>query len=342
MEILKAYKFQLKPNEADERLLSRFAGSCRFVWNKALALQKERLAAKEKRLTPNAVSRELTIWRHARSLRFLAEAPTHPLQQALRDLDRAIKDAFNKKSLKRFPRFKKKGVHDGFRYPDPKQFKVDQANSRIFLPKIGWVLYRKSRAIAGTPKNVTVSRDNGRWFVSVQTEREVVQPVHPSRSMVGIDLGVANFATLSDGSMVAPLNSFKKHENRLAFLQRRMSRKVKFSANWKKVKGRVTSCHAKIGNVRRDFLHKISTTISKNHAVVVVENLKIANMSKSARGTKESPGRNVRAKAGLNRSISPPKTPVAGAPGVGTLRPRTALVNRYSGVACVATRTTRT
>jgi len=301
MEILKAYKFQLKPNEADGRHLSRFAGSCRFVWNKALALQKERLDAKEKRFTYNDLACHLVEWKRDRTTAFLAEANAQALQQTLKNLDRAFRDAFNKKSPKRFPRFKKKGVHDGFRYPQG--FKVDEANSRIFLPKIGWVLYRKSRPIEGTPKNVTVARQGDRWFVSIQTEREIAKPVHPSTSTVGIDLGVANFATLSDGTVFPPLNSFKKREQRLAFLQRRMSRKLKFSANWKKAKKRVTRCHEEIGNIRRDFLHKTSTAISKNHAVVVIEDLKVANMSKSAKGTKSAPGRNVRAKAGLNRAI---------------------------------------
>lgn len=201
-----------------------------------------------------------------------------------------------------FPRFKKKGRSDSFRYPDPKQIKLDQTNSRLFLPKLGWLRYRKSREALGAVKNVTVSQSCGKWFVSIQTERKVERPI-PQGGSVGIDMGIARFATLSDGTFYAPLNSFKRHETRLRKAQQALSRKVKFSNNWKKAKAKVQRIHARIGNVRRDFLHKTSTAISQNHAMVCIEDLQVRNMSKSAAGTTEQPGRNVRAKSGLNKSI---------------------------------------
>jgi putative transposase len=143
----------------------------------------------------------------------------------------------------------------------------------------------------------------GKWFVSIQTQREMADPVHPSSSIVGIDVGIARFATLSDGSFIEPLNTFRKHQQRLARVQRVMSRKQKFSNNWKKAKAEVQKIHTRFTNVRRDFLHKATTTISKNHAIVCVEDLQVRNMSKSAAGSSDSPGRNVRAKSGLNKSI---------------------------------------
>lgn len=116
-----------------------------------------------------------------------------------------------------------------------------------------------------------------------------------------MDMGVARFATLSDGSAVTPLHSFRRHEKKLATLQRKLANK--FSANWDKLKRRIQRLHRKIANVRNDFLHKLTTTISKNHALVVIEDLKVRNMSRSASGTIEAPGRSVRAKTGLNKSI---------------------------------------
>ncbi len=214
-------------------------------------------------------------------------------------LDRSIQDTFNKTSPKRFPRFKKKGQHDSFRYPQG--FKLD--GSRVFLPKIGWVSFRKSRDIEGTPKNVTVSKRGEHWFISIQCEIEIAEPIHPSTSIVGIDMGVRRFATLSDGSCFEPLNSFKKLEKTLAREQRKLSRKVKGSSNWKKQKARVSGLHIRIADARNDYLHKISTAISKNHAVVVLEDLRVSNMSKSAKGSLEEPGRNVAAKSGLNKAI---------------------------------------
>ncbi len=179
---------------------------------------------------------------------------------------------------------------------------LSQANDRIFLPKLGWLRVRFSREVLGTVKNVTVSASCGKWFVSIQTEREVAQPI-PNGGAVGIDLGVARFATLSDGTFYAPLNSFKRHQDGLRKAQQSMSRKVKFSNNWKKEKSRIQKIHARIGNARRDFLHKTTTTISQNHAMVCIEDLQVRNMSRSAAGTTENPGKNVRAKSGLNRAI---------------------------------------
>ena len=136
----------------------------------------------------------------------------------------------------------------------------------------------------GAAKNITLSESCGRWYASIQTERAVEGPVPSSTRDVGIDLGIARFATLSDGSLWRPLNSFRKHEPRLRRYQRAMSRKVKFSHNWHKAKRRVQAIHARIGNARRDYLHKATTTISQNHAMVCIEDLQVRNMSKSSKG----------------------------------------------------------
>lgn len=301
MKRLQAYKYELQPNGEQQRNMRRFAGSCRFVFNKALALQKENHEAGGKFINYAAMAKQLTAWRNSVETGWLSDAPVHPLQHALKDLERAYKNFFAKRAD--FPRFKKKGQGDSFRYPDSKQFKIDAGNSRVFLPKLGWIRYRNSRELLGTAKNITVSCNGGKWFISIQTEREVAEPIHPATSIVGVDVGIARFAAFSDGSHIKPLNSFRKHEQRLAKYQRRMSRKVKFSSNWKKAKARVQKIHTRIANVRRDFLHKTTTTISQNHAIVCIEDLQVRNMSKSAAGSDEAPGRNVKAKSGLNKSI---------------------------------------
>ncbi|HRQ48803.1 MAG TPA: transposase [Rhodocyclaceae bacterium] len=301
MKRLQAYKYELQPNGEQQRNMRRFAGSCRFVFNKALAMQKALYEQGEKRLGYAGLCKALTAWRNAQDTAWLADAPVHPLQQALKDLERAYTHFFAKRAD--FPRFKKKGMSDSFRYPDAKQFKIDAGNSRVFLPKLGWVRYRNSRNMLGTAKNITVSSTGSKWFVSIQTEREEAAPVHPSASIVGVDVGIARFATLSDGTVFEPINSFKKQQARLARYQRAMSRKTKFSNNWKKAKAKITKRHQKIGNIRRDYLHKTTTTISQNHAMVCIEDLQVRNMSKSAAGTTERPGKNVRAKSGLNKSI---------------------------------------
>ncbi|WP_249935096.1 transposase [Azotobacter chroococcum] len=270
------------------------------MFNQALALQQANREAGGHYIGYVAMARQLTAWRNSAETSWLKEAHVHPLQHALKDLEKAYKNFFEKRAD--FPRFKRKGQRDSFRYPDPKQTKLDQANGRIFLPKLGWLRYRNSRQALGELRNVTVSLSGGRWFVSVQTRREVEIPVSQGGA-VGIDLGIARFATLSDGTFYAPLNSFKRHEAALRKAQQAMSRKTQFSSNWKQAKARVQRIHARIGNARRDYLHKTSTAISQNHALVFVEDLQVRNMSRSAAGTTEAPGKQVRAKSGLNRAI---------------------------------------
>ena len=301
MRRLQAFKYELMPNGEQQRKMRRFAGSCRFVFNKALALQKENYEAGGQFIGYVAMAKHLTAWRNGMETPWLKDAPCHPLQHALKDFEKAYKAFFAKRAG--FPRFKKKGSGDSFRYPDPKQIKLDQGNSRLFLPKLGWLRYRNSREALGELRNVTVSKSGGKWFVSIQTAREAEQPVTQATTAIGIDMGIARFATLSDGTFYAPLNSFRKHEQRLMRAQRAMSRKTKFSSNWKKAKARVQRIHSRIGNVRRDYLHKTSTAISQNHAMVCIEDLQVRNMSRSAKGSIEEPGKQVRAKSGLNKSI---------------------------------------
>ncbi len=301
MRLLKAYRFRLEPTPTVAREMGRVAGCCRFVFNRGLELERERFERKEKHLGYAALCKELTSWRHAPDTEFLASAPIHALQQVLKDLDRAYRNFFEGRAD--LPRFKKKGRHDAFRYPDPKQFAVDDRHGRVKLPKLGWVRYRRSRAVSGTPKQLTISREGEHWFVSIQTEQEVAAPVHPANSAVGLDVGVVKFAALSSGETFAPVSSTRKYEKKLGREQRALARGEKYSNNWRKQKARIGRLHMKIARIRNDFLHKTSTTISKTHALVVLEDLSVKSMSRSARGTVNAPGRNVRAKAGLNKSI---------------------------------------
>ena len=277
--------------------MRRFAGARRFVYNRALEIQKSNYAAGGKFIGYVDMANRLPEWKQ--EFEWLKESPSQTLQQSLKDADRAFKNFFEKRAG--FPRFKKRGVGDSFRFPQG--FEIDQTNSRIKLPKLGWIRYRNSRAIPGTAKNITISQSGGKWFASIQTEREVEQPVPTASSAIGIDMGIVRFATLSNGTHIEPLGSFKKHERRLAKYQRRMCRKVKFSKNWHKAKRKVQKIHTRIGNARRDFLHKATTAISKNHAMVAIEDLQVRNMSKSSKGTTEAPGKNVAAKSGLNKAI---------------------------------------
>jgi putative transposase len=301
MNRLQAYRFELKLNSAQQRHCAEFAGIKRYIYNKALALQQSNYAAGKKYLSYASTAKYLTPWRGDPLTPWLKNAPFHTQQQALKDLDRAYSNFF--KGVSGFPKPKKKGVHESFRYPDPKQIEFDQDNSRIHLPKLGWIRYRNSRNVLGELRNVTISQSGGKWLIAIQTRREVNQPIPLGTNVVGIDLGINNFAALSSGTLIAPLANFKNHEQRLKKYQRRMSHKVKFSNNWKKEKAKANQIYTDIANARKDFLHKTTTTICKNHALVCIEDLQVSNLSKSSKGTIENPGKNVKAKSGLNKAI---------------------------------------
>ena len=301
MIIRKAYKFRLKTNQTLSRKLAQFAGCSRLVWNKALAFQKERLSAKQSCLSYARLTKELTQWKKQKDLFFLKQVHSQTLQQSLKNLSQALKEAFDKTNPKQFPKFKKKGEGDSFRYPQG--FKVDNDNGRVFLPKIGWVRYNKSQNVIGEAKNVTVSKKGQYWFGSIQVEIDREIPKHSSNSIVGGDLGIARFLTLSNQEYYQPISIFKKLKAKLAKLQKKLAKKEKFSNKWRRLKSKITKLHIRLANTRNDYLHKISSELSKNHAVVILEDLKITNMSSSAKGTVENPGKNVKQKSGLNRAI---------------------------------------
>ncbi|MEH8058835.1 transposase [Gallibacterium anatis] len=297
MQLRKAFKFEIMPNGSQIRRIKQFCGCSRFVFNRALAWQNEQYEQDNSfKFSYTKIANLLPQWK--KELVWLKECHSQVLQQSLKDLESAFKNFFQKRAD--FPKFKKKGVKESFRFPQG--CKLEQNNNRIWLPKIGWVRYRNSREVIGEIKNVTVSQKCGRFFVSIQTEFEYQIPIH-NGGEIGIDMGVARFATLSNGEFFEPLNAFKTYKGKLAKLQKRLKNKVKFSQNWQKLKAKIAKLHHKIANCRKDFLHKISTQISKNHAMIYIEDLQVANMSKSAKGTAEQHGKNVAAKSGLNRAI---------------------------------------
>ena len=297
MQILKAFKFELMPNGAQIRRLKQFCGCSRFVFNRALVYRNEQYEAdKSFKFSYNKIANLLPEWK--RELTWLKDCHSQVLQQALKDLESSFKNFFAKRSD--FPKFKRKGEKDSFRFPQG--CKLEQQNNRIYLPKIGWIRYRNSRAIVGEMKNVTVSRKCGKWYISVQTEFEQKTP-QPKGGEIGIDMGIVRFATLSNGEHFEPINAFKNLKGKLAKLQRRLKNKVKFSQNWQKLKAKIAKLHHKISNIRKNYLHQISSQISQSHAIVYVEDLQVTNMSKSAKGDVEQHGKNVKQKSGLNRMI---------------------------------------
>jgi putative transposase len=173
----------------------------------------------------------------------------------------------------------------------------------LIQERAGWARFFKSREIEGTPKNVTVSLLGDHWFIAVQTEQEVPDPVHGSKSSVGCDFGTARLITLSDGTYRMPVNAYEERRKDLAIAQSKLVRMVRGSHNYGKQRQLIRNIHIQIADKRLDHLQKITHDISKNHALVALEDLNIQNMTRSAKGTKDKPGKHVRQKSGLNRVI---------------------------------------
>jgi len=331
MKINKAYKFRLEPNAEQELVLNKLLGSARFVWNQILAVSFEMLANNERINKVNLVNK-IPELRKKPEYAFLENSSNGvSLQQKVRDLGDAWGKFFNKKEQAKLkqkpfkakkprffklpdgrevqlrplmPRFKKKSNGcDSIRIVQFNRYCWVKGN-QVKLPNdIGVVKFRKSQNIVGEIKNVTISKHVGKWYVSFGAENTVEAPVHPSKSAIGIDLGIKKLITTSSGQVFDPINSFKANQVKLARLQRKLRKKNKFSQNWKKLNLKINTLHHHIANIRHDYLHKVTTTLSKNHAMIVVEDLKVANMSKSAKGSIEKKGKNVKAKSGLNKSI---------------------------------------
>jgi len=306
MQLLTGYRYRLEPTPAQAAALGRNGGACRWLWNHVLAYREESyLAARAAGGKPEAgvfgytaLCRYLTTLR--RDLPWLAAVSVEPLQQTLRDLDRAFGSFF--KGSAGFPAFKRREAGDGFRYPQPENCAV--ADDWVKLPKLGWIRFRKSRELPGSLRNLTVSRDGAHWFVSFCVAHEIAEPAVPTGAAVALDLGVVRSVTASTGEVFDLHAPSGKERRRLRFLARQVSRKVKGSRRRRLAVARLAKAKRHLAARRRDAAHKLTTRLARAHGAIIIEDLAVKQMTASAAGTVAAPGRNVRAKAGLNRSLA--------------------------------------
>jgi putative transposase len=300
MLLQRANVYRLEPTAEQADAFAQWVGACRTVYN--LALDQRRTWGQRHRLSYNQQQSEITDLRA--DVDWLKAVPVHALQMAVRALDNAFQRFLS--GLGEYPTPRKKFINDSFTLPDPSDLDFKRLNKNrgaVKVPKVGWVKLVGYRPLGGERRSVTISRKAGHWFASVAWRKEMPDPAPANLPSGGLDRGVTVFAALSDGTKIEPLNAFKTIRTKLAKAQRKLARKTKFGANWRKQKAKITRLHRKAANARKDYLHKLSTTIAKSHGVVKIERLQVKNMSKSAKGTVETPGRNVKAKSGLNRSI---------------------------------------
>ncbi len=302
-------------NDSLEYVLNIIKKSIPITDKKALYKHLNDLAFKERKLLkksfPNSafLNKQLTSWKKLNHRLWLDNAFTDCLQQRQRDFVKAL-DEWSK-GKRGFPVFRARKIahHSTMRFPAPKK-QISIQNKHIKLPNgLGLVRYHNSQPVIGELRNATVSLNAvGEWYISIMCLVEIELPTHVQGEMTGIDMGIAKNMTLStdfcgNEGVFEGIHSFRAYQDKIAIEQRKLSRKVLGSENWKKQKLKVSNLHQRIANIRKDYQHKATSEISKNHAMVICEALKVANMSKSAKGDSENHGKNVAAKSGLNKSI---------------------------------------
>ena len=272
-----SHKYRAYPTSEQEELLAKTFGCFRFVWNQILDWRRQEYSQNGTKINYNKSSARLTEMKRNPEYNWLSEVSSVVLQQSLRNQDVAFGNFFKKR--RKYPTFKSKHgrqsirlVSTGFRIKDGQLFIAKSKTPlRIVL----------SRPLPDQVQSITISKDAaGRYYVAFQSEKEIKLLPSLDKS-IGIDLGLTNFITTSDGEKVEPIQIYRKHQIRLARYQRMMSRRQKGSNNRNVARHKVGRLHAKIADIRNDFLHKLSTRIIRENQTVAVEDLNIAGMQKN-------------------------------------------------------------
>lgn len=306
---LKAFRYRLEPGLEQLRKIRRFAGCRRYVFNLFLAGREKEYAALGEIPDPEVreafnqkwsfkgMCRQITQIRATTD--WLEACPVHVLQNGAKDLRDAYLDWWS--GLTEKPRFKKKSSgHDSWRESDPAGLDVN--GQAVKLPKIGWVKARISRPFRGVLRQATVKQDGDRWYVSLLSQEQVDDPKPVQGAPIGLDMGVIRPITDSNGKTYdIPLASAKERK-KLKRLSQDVSRK-KGSHNRRKAQARLNVFKGKMSRRSLHEMHRATTLLAKNHGMVAYEDMRVKNMTASAAGTLENPGRNVAAKSGLNRAI---------------------------------------
>lgn len=277
--MIKSFKYRIYPTPKQERKLLQTLTTCRFLYNNALS---ERITKyKEDKESISYVQQANNLKENKN--KYQQKVHSQVLQETLKRLDKSFSNFFrrvkNGESKVGFPRFKSDNRYNSFCYPQS-GFGISKNEKRIKLSKIGEVKLKYSREV-NNPKTCIVVRDGDQWFVVLTSEVEKKQEVNYNDKEVGIDVGISNYITFSDGKIADNPRILKSFEKKLSIEQRRLSRKQKGSNNRKKQKLKVIRVHRKIRNVRNDFLHKLSTNLVKDYGKIVFEDLNIKGMLKN-------------------------------------------------------------
>ena len=281
------YNYRLYPTPGQQHALARAFGCARVVFNDALAARQEARAAGLPYLTDAELSARLTAAKKTPERAWLGEVSSVVLQQALADLNAAYRNFLACLAGKRKgprigpPRFRsRKDRRQAIRFTANARFTV-VPSGKLRLPKIGDVPMRWSRPLPYEPSSVTVIKDAaGRYFASFVIQAGP-DPLPETDQVIGIDLGLAHFAVLSDGRKIASPRFLRRAENRLKRTQRALSRKQTGSQNRDKARGKVARAHARVSDARREFHHQLSTALIRDNQAVAVEDLAVRGLART-------------------------------------------------------------
>jgi transposase len=294
-------RFRLNPTREQRTVLQDHCAHARFVWN--LAVEQGSWWRPGRASAPgyNAQAAQLTQARAEHA--WLRAGSQMVQQQALRDFDEAMKNFFT--GTHRRPTWRKAGRNEGFRIVAVKPGhvrRVSRNTGHVWVPKAGWVRFRWSRAVPAA-KSYRVTADRaGRWHIAFAA---IPDPITApgTGDVVGIDRGVTVSAALSTGRMLCVPQLDPRRQRRLRRLQRKLARARPGSNRRRQVKASIARLRTRESDARKDWAEKLSTDLARSFDVIRVEDLRVASMTRSARGTPDAPGRNVPQKSGLNREI---------------------------------------
>ncbi|MGZ3300688.1 MAG: RNA-guided endonuclease TnpB family protein [Isosphaeraceae bacterium] len=276
----KVYRFRMRPTRSQEQSLNRLAGARRWVWNWGLARWKETYAATGKSISLKQLSAELTALKEKPETAWLKEADSQSLQQVLNDLHRAFTNFFEKRA--RYPRFKSK-KRDPARFRIPQRVKI--ADGKVYVPKVGQVRIRQSRPVEEKTKSATFRRSaDGKWYVSLTVEfdmPDIPLPAADPAKVVGIDLGLKAFATITGREPIPSPQFFRKGQRKLRKAQRVLSRRKPGSKRRARAKVVVARVQRRIANQRGDFLHKLTTQLVNDNDGICIEDLSLKGLART-------------------------------------------------------------
>lgn len=279
--MIKAYKYRLKPNEKQKIFFEKSFGCARYIYNWGLNLRTEAYQKDGINISWVDICKKMTDLKKQDEMSWLNDVSNQSLQCSIRHMDSAFYRFFREK--KGFPKFKSKKGKQSFQFVQKVQ--INFYNHKVKLPKIGWVNFYKNQSFLGKIGTVTISKSKtGKYYISILVDDGIELPTKAQinyNTTVGIDVGIKDFAVLSNGQVFENPKYLEKAERRLKVLQKRYSKKQKGSKRQERARLALSKAHEKVRNCRTDYIHKVTSKIIRENQTIIIEDLNVTGMIKN-------------------------------------------------------------